>query len=213
LLAVLAIVLQLRIGEPDIIVEGAQDLTTGNIILEEVVRAGLATQLDQTGIIAGFRHQVNRPTHAIGAEAQRIAALEDFDVFSGQELQRLEIAEAVGIAVQEPVDQHVDATQVKVVSQTGTPNRELTLVGGPEARPDQHPRHKVEGIFQIGAARLFNLLGANDLRATRNTLDLLSGFFLSAQTVRDSPRGQWGSSDDHRRQRCRGLLRSDCGQA
>ena len=88
----------------------------------------------------------------------------------------------------------------------------LALVGGTEARPDQHPRHKVEGIFQIGAARLLDLLGADNFRATGNALDLLSGLLLRAEAIRDGPRGQWHVFDDHRRQQYRGLLRIGCGK-
>src|SRR5262245_58805992 len=102
---------------------------------------------------------------------------------------------------------------MKVVAQTGTTDRQLAFIGGTEARTDEYARHKIEDIFQIGVARLLDFFGANDLRATRNTLDLLSRFLFTTKAVWYSLRGQWNAFDDHRRQRCGGLLCTDRGKA
>src|SRR5215471_16106002 len=53
----------------------------------------------------------------VGPEAQRIGAFVDFDIFGREEFERFEIAEAVGIAVGEAIDQHIDAAQMEVVAE------------------------------------------------------------------------------------------------
>jgi hypothetical protein len=88
---------------------------------------------------------------------------------------------------------------MKIIPQAGAADRDLALVGGAEARPDEHAWHEIEDVFEIGAARLLNCFGSNDLRATRNAFDLLSGVIQTAEAVRDGLRGQWGAFDDHGR--------------
>ena len=67
--------------------------------------------------MTGLRHQINRPAETVGAEAQGVRPFVDLDILGGQEFQRLEIAEAIGVTVGKPIDQHIHAAQMEIVAQ------------------------------------------------------------------------------------------------
>ena len=196
LLAVLAIALQLRVAEARVEIERAVDLPRGEIALEEAVGAALDAALDEAGRRAGLADEVDGAAHGIAAEAERVRALEDLDVPGVQELERFEVAEAVGIAVGEAVDQHVDAAQVEVIAQARAADRELALVGGAEARPDQHAGHEVEHVLQVGRARVLDRLLRDQLDAARRAVDVLARLLLPCACARRA-----GRSTRRRRER------------
>ena len=117
-----------------------------------------------------------------------------------QELERLEVAEAVGIAVGEAIDQHVDAAQVEIIAQARAADRELALVGGAEARPDQHARDEVEHVLQVGRARVLDRLLRDQLDPARRAVDVLARLTFRARALG----GQDARLDDHRSELGRG---------
>src|SRR6185295_3165417 len=127
-----------------------------------------------------------------------------FQPFRVHQLERLEVAEAVGAPVGKAVDQHVDAPEVEIVPEPRAPDRQLALVGGAEARPDQHARHVLEHILKIRGTRLVDGLLAHELGAAGHAIDGLARLFLGARAVR----WEWTRLDDDRLELRRGRRRS-----
>ena len=152
LVAVLAIALELGVGVARIEIERPVHLTGRHVVLQEAERARLAADAEQAFVVARLGHEVDGAAEREAAEAQRVGALVDFDPLRGEELERLEVAEAVRLTVDEAVEQHVHAAQMEVVAQPGAADRQLALVGGAEARTDQHARREVEHLLEVGGA-------------------------------------------------------------
>src|SRR5581483_12069550 len=114
LLPVLAKAVQLGVAQYHVEVEGPVDLPGADVVLEEAEGAGLAAQLDQARVVAGLAHVVDGAAQGVAAKAQRVGPLVDLEPLGGEQLQRLEVREAVRVAVGEPVDEDGDAAQVKV---------------------------------------------------------------------------------------------------
>ena len=149
LLAVVPVALQLGVAEARIQVERAVYLAGADVALEEAVGAALDAALDEAGVVARLGDEVDGAAQGVAAEAERVGALEDLDVLGGLELERLEVAEAVRVAVREAVDQDVDPALVEVVAEARAADGELALVGGAEARADEHAGHDVEHVLEV----------------------------------------------------------------
>ena len=212
LLAVLAEAVELGVAQPHVEVEGAVDLTGADVALEEAEGAGLAAQLDQTGVVAGLAHVVDRPAEGVAAEAQGVGALVDLETLGGQQLERLEVREAVRVAVGEAVDQDRHAAQVEVVAQAGAADRDLALVGGPEAGLDQDSRHEVERVLEVGSARLLDGLPAHHIGAARHALELLACLLLGAAPLVDAAAALHHHRRQGRSRRGLGLRHPDDGE-
>ncbi len=94
---------QLRIAEPCIKVEGPVDLPCAEVVFEVAERADLASRLEYPGVVARLRDEVDRAAKGVAAEPQRVCALEHFYVLERQRLYRFEVAEPVGVSVDESV--------------------------------------------------------------------------------------------------------------
>jgi hypothetical protein len=127
-----------------------------------------------------------RAAQGVAAEAQGVGALVDLEALGGQELERLEIAEAVGVAVGEAVDEDREAPQVEVVAEAGAADRDLALVGRAEPGLHEDPRHQVEGVLQVRGPRLLDRLLPDHAGAAGHPLELLAGFLLAPAALVDA---------------------------
>jgi len=177
LLAVVAEAVEAGDGIADVEVEGPVHLAGGQVCLVEAERAALGGGLEETRIVSGLRHEVDGAPQAVGAEAERIAALVDLDPLGEVQVQGLEVAEPIGLAIGEPVDQDVHAAEVEVVAEAGAADGELALVGGADARSDEHAGNEVERVLQVRPARI-HLPLAHDLDPARYALDALARLLL-----------------------------------
>ena len=184
LLAVIAVPVELGVGERRVDVDRAIDLPRPDVIFQEAKRAGLAAQLDAARVVAGLGDEVDRSAQRVPAIRERVGAFVDLDAFGRQELEGLEVAEPIGLSVDEAIDEDVDAAQVKVVTESGASNRELALVGGAEARPDHDARHEVEHVLEVGPTRLLDRRLVNDRGAAGSARELLAGLLVGARAVR-----------------------------
>src|SRR6202008_5039887 len=99
--------------------------TGTDVVLQETERARLAAELDEPCVVAGLGHQIDGAAQGVPAVREGVGSLVDLDALGRQELERLEVAEAVGLTVDEAVDEHVDAAPGEVVAQSPTPDRDL----------------------------------------------------------------------------------------
>ena len=203
-----AVAVQLDVGQAEIDVERVIDLAGGEVVLQEAERARLAAYLDEPGVIARLGHEIDGAAKREAAEAERVGALVDLDALGVEELERLEISEAVGVAVREAVEEDVDTAQVEVVAQARAADRDLALVGGAEARTDPHPRREVEDVLQIGGARFVDLPLIDEVHAARHPADLLARLALRLGTLGRHAR----ALDDDGRQVRGGLRRRRLGR-
>src|SRR5437870_1196030 len=111
------------------------------------------------------------------------ASNRNIDALRGEELQRLEVAESVRLAVDEAVQQHVDATQVEVVAQARASDRQLAFVGRAEARANDHAGREVEDVLQIRGTRLLDLALRNDVDAAGHALQLVARLFFGLPSL------------------------------
>src|SRR5262249_26161806 len=125
LLAVVAIAVDLRVARAHVEVEGTVHLSGSEMVLEEPEGTGLAADLEEARVGAGLGDEVDGAAKRVGPEAQGIAALVDVDALGVEQLEGLEVAEAVGVAEGQSVDENVHATQVEVVAEPGAADREL----------------------------------------------------------------------------------------
>ena len=116
LIAVLAVPLQLGVRVARVEIEWPVHLTGRHMVLQEAERARLAADAEQAFVVPGLGHEVDGAAERESTEAECVGALVDLDPLGGEELERLEVAEAVGLSVDEAVEQHVDAAQVEIVA-------------------------------------------------------------------------------------------------
>ena len=126
------------------------------MLLEEAVGAPLAPQLEGSRVVARLGHEVHGAADGVGAVAERVGSLVDLDALDVHQLDRFEIAEAVGLAVHEAVEEKVHVAIVEVVLEPRPPDGELALVGQAEARPHEHAGHKIQHASEIRAQRLLD---------------------------------------------------------
>ena len=184
LLAVIAVPVELGVGERRVDVDRPVDLPRPDVVLQETERAGLTAQLDAARVVPRLADEVDRSAQRVPAIRERVGAFVDLDALGRQELEGLEVAEPIRLPVDEAIDEDVDAAQVKVVTESGAANRELALVGGAEARPDHEARDEVEHVLEVGPTRLLDRRLVDDRGAARNARELLAGFLVGARAVR-----------------------------
>src|SRR6185503_13091861 len=79
LLAVVAIAVELGIGERRVDVDRAVDLAGADVVLQEAERAGLAADLHEPRVVSGLADEIDGAAERIAAEGQRVGALVDLD--------------------------------------------------------------------------------------------------------------------------------------
>src|SRR6202008_1960727 len=90
---------------------------------EEAGASALGHGVEGRGGVARLGLQVHRAAQRGSAVAQGVGALLDLYVLRRQQLQALEVGQAVGVAVGHAVHQQVHAPQVEVVAQSRAADR------------------------------------------------------------------------------------------
>src|SRR5688572_22783933 len=116
LFAVVAIPVERGVGIAAEVVQPADRRAGGDLRLQVPKAPTLSYDAHRRGCVAGLGLKIDGAADSRPTVSKRVSSFVYLDGFGVQQLQRLEVSEAVGVAVRHPVDEKVDAPQMKVVS-------------------------------------------------------------------------------------------------
>ena len=164
----LAVAVELRVRVARVVVEVAARAARRQLALEEAEGAALGKRFEGARRVAGRRVQVDGAAQRRAAVAQGVGAAVDLDRLGREQLERLEVGEAVGVAVGHAVHEQVDSPRVEVAPQPRPAHGDLALVGGAEAGLDVDAGRELEDVLQVRLARRADLRLGHDRGAARN---------------------------------------------
>lgn len=120
------------------------------------------------------------------------------DALRRQELEDLDVAEAVGVLERKAVEQHVHAARVEVVAQARSADRDLRLLAG-AARAHVDARNRLEHVFERGLPRALDALLGDQRDTPRCAPDRLEGLLGALVALGLEPATPHDHGFEHRR--------------